>query len=712
MFMTAFSSVSVRQVNAGSVGSGWIADSLVYNSSTANEVSPSIAADSIGNLYVAYRHWFSEYSHWGILVSQSSDGGKTWSYATGVSSMSTDYLNPVLAVATHGNNQVMLACELSVGGIILLKYIGGQTSIQTLVASSSAHDPSLTFDTVPPIYAYVAYESDWSGIAGDSDIYFMRSTDYSNNWTSWELPYPIVGHSDNLTYSMPSVTYGNDGNLYVAYERKSPDAQHQFVRDVYMMQNTLYGSNLTWSADPGLLISLFTSTNKHRPCIAASHTTPGTVIATWGEEYNPTDYDIEYAYSTDAGNTWNAGVLAETNADDRNPSIAVDDAGFFHVTYWEKVNAGSRTNAIYYQRTHYSTPTSWTAPEQVIDNNGWAHEFYNTPTISAQERGGTFYPVIAWTDWRGPTLDVYYTTPGATYTITSNPTSTGGLPAVQVDSVTYTTPASFNWVAGINHTIGAPSPQAGTGVRYLFASWSDLGNQYHQTAVYTMDAMITANFITQYLLTVSTDPSGLSPQPYTSPSGPWYDNGTVVNVTAQTVIGSYSLHHWTVDSSDVPGDSTVWIAMNETHNVIAHYELDTSPPSISNLQQNPPGQQIQPNQSVNIQVTATDSETGVNYVELLYRTSSDNATWSGWTVSFMDKIVRDTYNGTIPGFSIGTYVQYMITAFDNANNPATLPATLYFDYTIVPELQSPIMAILLLLSVSTLLILTKRKRSH
>ncbi|MFZ1038372.1 MAG: hypothetical protein WAN53_00630 [Candidatus Bathyarchaeia archaeon] len=75
--------------------------------------------------------------------------------------------------------------------------------------------------------------------------------------------------------------------------------------------------------------------------------------------------------------------------------------------------------------------------------------------------------------------------------------------------------------------------------------------------------------------------------------------------------------------------------MNETHNVIANYELDTSPPSINNLQQNPPGQQMPPGQSVNIQVTATDSETGVKNGTLSYRTSLDNATWSGWTDSPM-----------------------------------------------------------------------------
>ncbi len=99
-------------------------------------------------------------------------------------------------------------------------------------------------------------------------------------------------------------------------------------------------------------------------------------------------------------------------------------------------------------------------------------------------------------------------------------------------------------------------------------------------------------------------------------------------------------------------------------------------------------------------------------VTLSYRTSPDNATWSSWTNSLMDKIAEDTYNSTMPGFSPCTFIQYKITAFHNANNPATLPATLYFDYTIVPELQSPIMAILLLLSVSTLLILTMRKRYH
>ena len=214
----------------------------------------------------------------------------------------------------------------------------------------------------------------------------------------------------------------------------------------------------------------------------------------------------------------------------------------------------------------------------------------------------------------------------------------------------------------------------------------------------------------RYELTVSTDPVSLNPN--LSQRRP----GVVRQRNCRqchSPISNRRLQPPPLDSRQLrrPTRFDLWITMNETHNVIANYELDTSPPSINNLQQNPPGQQMPPGQSVNIQVTATDSETGVKNVTLSYRTSLDNATWSGWTDSPMDKMALDTYNGKIPGFSSGTFVQYRVTAFDNANNPVTLPATLCFDYYTIPELSSLILGVLLLLIIPALMVLTKRKHS-
>ncbi|MBS7621987.1 PKD domain-containing protein, partial [Candidatus Bathyarchaeota archaeon] len=97
----------------------------------------------------------------------------------------------------------------------------------------------------------------------------------------------------------------------------------------------------------------------------------------------------------------------------------------------------------------------------------------------------------------------------------------------------------------------------GNGTRRVFTSWGGdaSGTNYAQSNPITMNAPKTAvaNWKTQHLLTVVTDPAGLSPQPTRNPpgeSGPlnswWYDAYTSVTLTAQPVSG-YNFNYWDVN---------------------------------------------------------------------------------------------------------------------------------------------------------------------
>jgi len=92
-----------------------------------------------------------------------------------------------------------------------------------------------------------------------------------------------------------------------------------------------------------------------------------------------------------------------------------------------------------------------------------------------------------------------------------------------------------------------------------------------------MNAPITevASWKVQYYLTVETDPSGLSPQPSVSPSGPWYDSGTQVTLTAETVNG-ITFDQWTVDGTSQGTDvNPITVEMDQPYDAVAHYLLDT-----------------------------------------------------------------------------------------------------------------------------------------
>ena len=72
-----------------------------------------------------------------------------------------------------------------------------------------------------------------------------------------------------------------------------------------------------------------------------------------------------------------------------------------------------------------------------------------------------------------------------------------------VDGTPYTTAQTFSWVPGSSHTIATTSPQSGgTGVRYVWTNWTGGGAISHTVAP-TTNKTYTANFNTQYYLTMS-----------------------------------------------------------------------------------------------------------------------------------------------------------------------------------------------------------------
>jgi hypothetical protein len=188
-------------------------------------------------------------------------------------------------------------------------------------------------------------------------------------------------------------------------------------------------------------------------------------------------------------------------------------------------------------------------------------------------------------------------------------TSTSGLSTLQSDSLTVST---FGSVTGnyktqfyltVSSPYGSPSPTSGwfdsgtpitasvtspwagpTGTRYVCTGWNGTGSvppTGTTTSVsFTINqpSSITWNWKTQYLLTVVTDPAGLSPQPSRNPAGEagpanswWYDASTSVTLTAQSVTG-YNFNYWDVNgTSQGNGVNPITVVMNAPHTATAHY---------------------------------------------------------------------------------------------------------------------------------------------
>ena len=153
------------------------------------------------------------------------------------------------------------------------------------------------------------------------------------------------------------------------------------------------------------------------------------------------------------------------------------------------------------------------------------------------------------------------------YRVTTNPE---GL-LINVDGTEYTSPQDFSWPSGSSHTIAVASPQSGgSGIRYVYQSWSDGGAQTHQITV-DGTSVYTANFTTQYYLTTGEAPdAGGDMTP--APPGGWYNSGSTVTVEATPNTASgYVFSGW---SGDLTGSTNPsFITMDGPKSVTANFTL-------------------------------------------------------------------------------------------------------------------------------------------
>ena len=137
-----------------------------------------------------------------------------------------------------------------------------------------------------------------------------------------------------------------------------------------------------------------------------------------------------------------------------------------------------------------------------------------------------------------------------------------------------------------------------------------------------------------------------------------------------------------------------------------YYYEDSNPPSIG-IPVQEPAINITTEQEVKVSAEITDNETGIKNATLYY-TIDNGTTWTPVAMIYND--TSGLYEAAIPPQALGTYVQYMITAYDNAENQATEDnAGEYYVYGVIPEY--PILMLLIFTAITaTTAILVKTRR--
>jgi hypothetical protein len=172
-------------------------------------------------------------------------------------------------------------------------------------------------------------------------------------------------------------------------------------------------------------------------------------------------------------------------------------------------------------------------------------------------------------------------------------------------------------------------------------------------------------------LTASDDNSGVYDSYYSINNGPTESLSVNGQPTITTPGANNTLQYWSVD----------WAGNTETPHTLTGIMLDTTPPTLTNLAFTP-SSNVQPHQTVNVTVQASDPLSGTQNVTLLY--SLDNgASWMSQPMNLNPQTM--SYEATLPGQPAGTAVSFYVTACDQAGNTAKLMNDyVYFTYEVAP----------------------------
>ncbi|HAL57383.1 MAG TPA: hypothetical protein DCP63_13180, partial [Bacteroidetes bacterium] len=303
---------------------GW-GSQVSITTSTANQRAPSIACDTLNNLYAAFEDYSTTYPYPFIRVYKSTDAGRTWQTFTGVYNQSTSLNIPSVA---YSNGYVVLSYSRGDGaaGIARWSTDGSSSSFGSYsLPTPTVLLPSLKVQRVRMCgdakgftgddYLYVVYL--FSQLLGNPKVYFTRSTDDGASWSSQtELATTIDGY----VVGDAGIDWGPSG-LYVAYLGSGAND-----KKVMMRKSTNFGSAF------GTETVVYDNTaNKLGPVVAAYGA--NNVLMVVQKQFSTTDDDITGIYSTNGGGSWTNYSVAAGFSSERFPWASHDNGGNFYVTY-------------------------------------------------------------------------------------------------------------------------------------------------------------------------------------------------------------------------------------------------------------------------------------------------------------------------------------------------------------------------------------------
>jgi hypothetical protein len=184
-------------------------------------------------------------------------------------------------------------------------------------------------------------------------------------------------------------------------------------------------------------------------------------------------------------------------------------------------NLGTATASGYYLDVYYDSDYGRGGPDNIAP--GEAQVWYIGPLTAQAGTHTTKWIVdpdnqIVELNEGNNEMDLTFTIGQVSVTVAANPSG-----SIVVDGATYTSSQMFTWLPGSSHTLSANSPVSnGSGTQYVWASWSDGGDQSHTITAPNSTITYTANYQAQFQVTYSQTGCSL---PVSLPPAEWVNSG-------------------------------------------------------------------------------------------------------------------------------------------------------------------------------------------
>jgi hypothetical protein len=383
-------------------------DKIVNTVNVSQQLKPTIDINDVDNhIFIAWEDWQNNNSD--IFVANSTDFGITFSAGKRVDSdnSDSDQSGPVIAATVKDFNPAVLVAWSDQRNIIYKQDEQYFRNYDIYFTRSEDDGSNYVKD-----YIIHTYQGQPAVTVDDEGIVYAVWSDY--RFGEWGGIFFAKSHtggqsfsvntqiSDNITdrgRANPDITV-KDNVIYVVWE----DSRFSNINKTIMFSKSTDGGE-TFSAGVEVIVEI---DNQQDPALVVDKT--GKIHVVWEDAFNvgpQRTYDVRYSNSTDNGTTWSQPIRVNgrfTSNSSWNPSIAVNDSASTPEIYvvYQNISLSDDID-IYFSR---STDGGFTFQENSIGiNDDFGSEPQTNPAIAVDSNG---YIAVVWEDFRsGFEGDIY-----------------------------------------------------------------------------------------------------------------------------------------------------------------------------------------------------------------------------------------------------------------------------------------------------------------